>query len=75
VAQMAVGTRVRHFTGHTDKGITMGATKADILKAHGEPKTEEIRGSTTMLAYDDLHMHFTLIGGRLIQIWSELPAK
>jgi hypothetical protein len=71
-----VVNRMRHFTGCTDKGITLGASKADILKAHGEPKTEEtIRGSTTILTYDDLQMHFTLIGGRLIQIWSQLPAK
>jgi hypothetical protein len=69
VARMV--TRAHHFTGRTDKGIALGATKADILKAHGEPSTEETRANTTYIAYDDLQMHFTLISGSLIQIWSQ----
>ena len=68
--------KVRDFAGRTDKGIKMGASRADIEKAYGKPSSvreatyKDMFGDRTAkpdkktgqvdLTYDDLQLSFSL---------------
>ncbi|HEX3857027.1 MAG TPA: hypothetical protein VHY30_07010, partial [Verrucomicrobiae bacterium] len=49
------------FAGHTKEGIGMGASRADIIKAYGEPTaTKLIQPDSEVLRYDSLGVRFQL---------------
>jgi hypothetical protein len=52
--------RIRDFSGKTDKGICLGASLDDIVKAYGQPDRKETNQQMTYLSYEMLHSHFTL---------------
>jgi len=64
-------TKVRGFSGKTDKGIALGMTAADIVQAYGEPEKALIdsRG-LTLMRYVELQTDFALSSnGKLVEIW------
>jgi outer membrane lipoprotein-sorting protein len=73
VAQKVMATRVRDFSGKTDKGIALGASMADILRAYGEPVSKETNMGTTYLRYNKLEAEFTLHSDRLLQMMFNRP--
>ncbi len=72
-SQKASATRVRDFGGKTDKGITLGATKAEIIKAYGEPESQEEAEGTVMLSYGKLRVNFTLVGDKVVEMMFNRP--
>jgi hypothetical protein len=55
------GPFVATFTGRTREGIGMKSTRADVVKAYGEPeKSEKFRLGLESLTYPALGMTFTL---------------
>ena len=60
------GPFVAAFTGHTKEGIGMKSTRAEVVKAYGEPeKSEKFRLGLESLTYPALGMTFTLEGGKV----------
>lgn len=58
------------FAGSMDKGIKMGASKAQIFTAYGPPDEEIIKEKyQTNLTYDKLGIEFILLKDKLIQIF------
>jgi hypothetical protein len=65
------------FAGHTKEGIGMGSTRADVIKAYGEPTTAKSTGSGfELLRYGSLDMKFQIHDGKVdwIDVISK-PAK
>ncbi len=69
VAQAAVKARVQDFSGQTDRGLSLGASAAEIVGLYGMPDSTEARFSSKYMVYDKLKARFTLIDDRLVQIW------
>lgn len=76
----------RAFQGKTDKGLGLGATRAEILKAYGSPDPDPkpdpqeantgaaaSSGIATDLVYRKLGLTFTLIKDQTIQITVAIP--
>ena len=60
------GPFVRAFTGRTKDGIGMLSTRAELLKAYGEPsESERFRGGLESMKYQPLGITFTLEGGKV----------
>jgi len=60
------GPFVKAFTGRTKEGIGMNSTRADIVRAYGEPTSSEVmRGGQESLKYQPLGITFTLQGGKV----------
>jgi len=60
------GPFVAAFTGRTKEGIGMKSTRADVVKAYGEPeKSEKLRLGLESLKYSALGMTFTLEDGKV----------
>ena len=64
---------VNDFTGRTDKGIRMGASKSEIIEAYGEPDEQTNRGGLVILEYKKLRISFNLKDDQLIQIFAFGP--
>jgi hypothetical protein len=65
------------FGGHTKEGIGMGSTRADVIKAYGEPTTAKTTGAGfELLRYAPLDMKFQIHDGKVdwIDVFSQ-PAK
>jgi hypothetical protein len=73
VAQAVMATKVRDFSGKTDKGIALGASLADITRVYGEPDSKSTENGTTHLSYGKLNASFTLFGDRLVQMMFTMP--
>jgi outer membrane lipoprotein-sorting protein len=68
--------RIRDFSGKTDKGVAMGASVADVVKAYGDPNrkdSNENNGGTTTLYYDKLNAWFTFLDDKLVEIFLSFP--
>jgi outer membrane lipoprotein-sorting protein len=65
-SQSAMALKVRDFSGQTDKGIRIGASAAEIIRAYGEPESKETKMGSTYLVYDKLQAHFTLFSDKLV---------
>ncbi len=72
-SQATLSVRIRDFTGKTDKGITLGATLADIVKAYGEPDWKKTNQGMTYLSYNRLQASFTLSGDKLVEMLFTKP--
>src|ERR1035437_4050080 len=64
---------VKAFKGKTKEGIGIESSRADIIKAYGEPTSATILdrpsdGSCESLAYKQLGLEFSLLKGRLFDI-------
>src|SRR5712672_1638038 len=60
------GPLVKAFTGRTREGIGMNSTRAEVIKAYGEPtSSEKFMGGIESLQYAPLGITFTLEGGRV----------
>ena len=64
---------VKKFKGRTKEGIGMESTRAEIIKAYGQPtssKTEEAYGNVLheQLEYKPLGLMFTLESGKVFNI-------
>jgi hypothetical protein len=55
------------FVGKTDKGIGMGASRAQIVAAYGEPDGTS-SGALETLRYHQLGMNFVLAQGSLVNL-------
>jgi outer membrane lipoprotein-sorting protein len=77
VAQKTMITRVRDFSGKTDKGVALGASTEDIIKAYGKPDSKETNMGSTYLTYNKLQANFTLFSDKLVQMqfMRSRPAK
>ncbi len=73
VSEKIMATRVRDFAGKTDKGIGLGASKAEIIKAYGEPTSHETSDGTTSLSYSKLRAEFTIFEDKLVQMMFNRP--
>jgi type II secretion system protein G len=65
----------RAFKGRTKEGIGMGSTRADLVKAFGEPSSVRNDGAREFLSYRDSGLAFTLTGGAVHQITVDLQKK
>src|SRR6185369_1720710 len=72
MAQKGSATRIRDFSGKTDKGIALGANAAAIIRAYGTPDSNESKLGSTYLTYKN--MSFTLFGDQLVMMWFDRPA-
>ncbi len=72
-AQAAWATKIRDFAGKTDKGIGIGTSAADIIRAYGEPSSKESNNGSTYLTYNPLQCHFTLFGDKLVSMTFNRP--
>ncbi len=60
------GPFVKRFIGRTKEGIGMRSTRAEIVKAYGEPtSSEKFWGGLESMKYDSLGITFTLDGGKV----------
>lgn len=60
------GPFVAAFKGHTKEGIGMNSTRADVLKAFGEPtQDEKMKLGLESLQYSALGLTLTLDGGKV----------
>jgi outer membrane lipoprotein-sorting protein len=75
VAQKVMAIRVRDFSGKTDRGIALGATSADIIRAYGQPTSKETRAGSTYLVYGKLEAEFMLVGDKLVQMMFKRPRQ
>lgn len=62
--------RIRNCKSRTKKGIGMGSSKDDIVKAYGQPSSTEsvqlrIGGSAVTLRYDSLNSQFMLMNDKV----------
>jgi hypothetical protein len=73
VAQEVMVARVRAFNGKTDKGIVLGASTADIIRAYGAPDSKESNQGSTYLSYNQLQANFTLFDDKLVQFQFSRP--
>jgi hypothetical protein len=63
------GPLARAFNGRTKEGIGMSSTRAEVIKAYGEPtETQNLGGGTVALTYAPLGITFTLDGDRVHHI-------
>ncbi|MGH7169149.1 MAG: LolA family protein [Gemmataceae bacterium] len=67
-AQSVQLLRIRDFRGKTDKGIALGASLDDIVKAYGKPDRKETKQRMTYLSYSKLHASFTLAENKLVDM-------
>ncbi len=72
-AQPAFMIRLRDFSGKTDKGIGLGASVAEVVKAYGEPTRKETKEGSTYVTYDKLQTWFTFFDDKLVQITLNFP--
>ncbi|MHC4153494.1 MAG: hypothetical protein ACYST6_00995 [Planctomycetota bacterium] len=56
------------FSGKTDKGIGMGASRQEIVAAYGDPERVDSEGLLENLRYSQLRMTFVLTEGRLVNL-------
>jgi hypothetical protein len=68
-SQKVMAIRIRDFGGKTDKGIQLGSSSADIIKAYGIPEGNESRGPMTDLSYHKLGIEFSLANDKLISMF------
>ncbi len=87
--QHGFAIKVREFQGKTDKGLGLGATRAEIVKAYGPPDHETISRmkdvfgekaanpeaptGQTDIRYVKLGLLFTLYNDKAYQIWIDAP--
>jgi hypothetical protein len=72
-AQAITITKIRDFAGKTDKGIALGASAADIIRAYGEPGSKETKDGSTYMTYNRLGCNFTLFNDRLVSMTFNRP--
>lgn len=68
--------RIRNCKSRTKKGIGMGSSKEDIIKAYGEPSsTQQLPrpSGAVSLKYDQLNSEFLLMGDKVIQMTFKAP--
>ena len=71
-AVVSVGVRPP-FAGHTKEGIGMGASRADVVRAYGEPTAAKpIRPDVEVLRYEKLGIRFQLLDGKVDSIFVTL---
>lgn len=89
LGQHGFAIKIREFQGKTDKGIGLGASRAEIIKAYGAPDHEiasrlkdvfgkdtpnaEELTGQTQVYYNKLQMSFTLFKDKVYQIWIDAP--
>jgi hypothetical protein len=73
VSQAESAVRVRDFSGKTDKGISLGASMADIIRAYGEPNSKRTNMGSTFLDYGKLDAQFTLYNDKLVGMMFNRP--
>jgi outer membrane lipoprotein-sorting protein len=73
LAQKTIIVRIRDFAGKTDKGIALGASTADVVKAYGEPTSRETNEGSTYLNYNKLQASFTFFDDKLVQMMFNRP--
>ena len=70
-------TLIAPSTGHTKEGIGMGSSRADVIRAYGEPSSDKIghnSGSEAeFLGYSPSHMSFQLRDGKVD--WMKISTK
>ncbi len=60
------GPFVKAFAGRTKEGIGMRSTRAEVIKAYGEPTSDRKSwGGFESMRYDPLGITFTLDGGKV----------
>jgi hypothetical protein len=89
LGQYGFGVKLREFRGKTDKGIGLGASRADIEKAYGVSSRQyparlksgvgkdghkpKVHSDQTQVFYDALGLSFSLINDKVYQIWIDAP--
>ena len=62
------GPMVKAFKGHTEAGIGMGSSRAEIIRAYGLPSEVSPSASNEALRYETLGMSFTLVRDQVVFI-------
>lgn len=65
--------QVRDFTGQTKQGISMGASRSEIVGAYGEPTSEHQTGFRKWMVYNREGLAFVLLNDELIQFMLFAP--
>jgi outer membrane lipoprotein-sorting protein len=73
MAQKIILVRINDFPGKTDKGIALGATSAEVIRAYGEPGDKRDAGGSTSLSYPKLPAQFQFVNDQLVQILLTRP--
>jgi outer membrane lipoprotein-sorting protein len=73
VGQAIMATKVRDFAGQTDKGIRIGSSSADVIRAYGEPGSKEANASMTTLYYNHGQCYYTFVEDKLVQMTFNRP--
>ncbi len=89
LGQHGMAIKIREFQGKTDKGIGLGASRAEIVKIYGKPSYENVSRmkdvlgekatdpekltGQTELAYNELGLRFTLIDDKVYRIDLSAP--
>ena len=87
--QHGFALKVREFQGKTDKGIGLGATRDDVIKAYGPPNFEHVSRMKDVIGekaahpdeptgqsevqYNDLGISFTMYQGKIYNISISAP--
>ncbi len=73
-SQPYLAQRIRDFSGKTDKGIAIGASVADVVRAYGEPSSRMTRdGNVTDLSYNMLNMQLVFFDDKLVYMLLQRP--
>jgi len=64
---------IKTFTGKTDKGIGMGATKEQVIAAYGNPNNTVAKGPLETISYDAMKLSFELANGVVVGIRFQAP--
>lgn len=89
LGQHGMAIKIREFQGKTDKGIGLGASRAEIVKIYGKPSYENVSRmkdvlgkkatdpekltGQTEMAYNDLGLRFTLFEDKVYRIDLSAP--
>jgi len=68
-------TLVPPSTGRTKEGIGMGSSRADVIRAYGEPSSDKVAAKSAVewLGYSPSHMSFQLRDGKVD--WMKISTK
>ena len=58
----------RAFTGRTKEGLGLGSSRADVVKAYGEPSEVVKAAGQESLKYSPLGLTFSLLDGKVYHL-------
>lgn len=75
VTRLSSGGQGHDFPGSTKEGIGMGASRAAIADAFGQPTQQRAEGRQSTLTYETILTDFVLVDDKLVQLTMKAPRK